>query len=442
MGELSAVTEIYFDHDAALLPRGRAGLVPVLMYGHRPPNEDSASIAGPVRRAVRRLGVRVPTRAHDLLTIAMAVTAADTFVDKAGSDDGWTRTLHLRIPLFDPAPWGAVIPVLEGALNFLSGDLWSLDLVAGGCPPPDPQRRGYLTGLAGHDCVSLFSGGLDSAIGTLDLIRAGRRPLLVSHAYRGDAHRQHTTRARLPVRVSTFSAIANPVSKLGVLNDVQMRTRSFNFIVCAAVVAATMVARAISRGPLDLLVPENGLIALNPPLTKRRIGALSTRTTHPHFLASVQHIFDVLGIPAKVQNPYELMTKGEMLTGCRDQASLGTIASTTVSCGKWKRTGMQCGRCVPCIIRRASFHAAGQADQTPYDPAAQNLASVLNNEDARDDLLAMILAARRLPNADVGRWVRQAGPLPLDAVRRDSLIDVARRGLEEMRGYLVHLNLI
>lgn len=31
----------------------------------------------------------------------------------------------------------------------------------------------------------------------------------------------------------------------------------------------------------ELLVPENGLIALNVPLDETRVGSFSTRTTHP-----------------------------------------------------------------------------------------------------------------------------------------------------------------
>lgn len=436
------MTDIVFHHDAARLPPGGPGLVPVLMYGRRPIRQGSASIGGPVRAAVRRLGVPAHRRAFDLLTVAMAVTAADTFVDRRASDDGWARDLRLRVPLSDPAPWLAVVPLLEEILRFLSGDLWSIEFLPDGPALPVPQVRGRLTTLTGHDSVSLFSGGLDSAIGALDIMVGGRRPVLVSHSYRGDAERQGTVGARLPVRVSRFSAVANPVSKLDEPNDVQMRTRSFNFIAYGALVAATMVERGVAPGPVDLFVPENGFIALNPPLTARRIGALSTRTTHPHFLGAVQRLLEELNIPVRIVNPYALKTKGEMLTGCADQATLGTVAEHTVSCGKWKRIGIQCGRCVPCLIRRASFHAAGMADRTGYDPDGRDLAAVMAREDARDDLLAMILAARKLPSTDIARWVPQAGPLPADRAKRDALLDVARRGMAEVSAYLNHLGLL
>ncbi|WP_304441874.1 Qat anti-phage system QueC-like protein QatC [Collimonas sp. PA-H2] len=405
------------------------------MYGKRPPAYGSTSIGGPVLSAVRRLGVPVHQRAFDLLTIAMAVTAADTFVDRARSDDGWTRQFQLRIPLIDPSPWLPVVPLLEKALHFLSGDLWRLDLLPGGPQRPIPQVRGRLTTLSGHDCVSLFSGGLDSAIGAMDLLANQKMPLLISHSYRGDAERQHLVGAHLPVTLSRFSAVANPVSMLGESNDVQMRTRSFNFIAYGTLVAATMAEQGISRSPVDLYVPENGLIALNPPLTFRRIGSLSTRTTHPHFLGLIQQILDATAIPVHISNPYALKTKGEMLAGCTDQATLNLVAKHTVSCGKWKRTNMQCGKCVPCLIRRASFFSAGMPDDTQYAPNGSDLSAVMAS-DAKDDLMAMILAARRLPAIDITRWIPSAGPLPVERAERDALLDVASRGMAEVKAYL------
>ena len=99
----------------------------------------------------------------------------------------------------------------------------------------------------------------------------------------------------------------------------------------------------------------NGLIALNAPLTPRRIGSHSTRTTHPHFLGSIQAIVDAVGLPVAIANPLRHETKGEMVTRHAGDPTFVAQAVRTVSCGKWKRDGRQCGRCVPCLIRRASL---------------------------------------------------------------------------------------
>jgi 7-cyano-7-deazaguanine synthase in queuosine biosynthesis len=434
------MTQLVFHHEPSELALSSSA-IPVLMYGRRPPYVGSASIGGPVRAEVRRLGGPVHRRAFDFLTVAMAVTAADTFVDRQKAPDGWARELRLVIPVADPTPWQAAIPLLEETLLFLSGDIWSIAIVGDGPERPLPQTKGRLISLPDHDCVSLFSGGLDSAIGAIDLVAAGRRPVLISHSYRGDAGRQSDIVRELPTKTSRFSAVANPISLVDGVNDVQMRTRSFNFFAFGALVAATMAERGIAQGPVDLNVPENGLIALNPPLTPRRIGALSTRTTHPHYLELIQRLFDLVEIPVRITNPYAHVTKGEMLAVCPDKKTLEAIAWDTVSCGKWKRTGVQCGKCVPCLIRRASFHAAGIKDRTRYGDGA-DLSSTMAADTGRDDLLAMVLASRSLPTTRIGSWIAKAGPLPQNRSERDPLVGVAQRGLNEVRAYLESLGLL
>lgn len=120
--------------------------------------------------------------------------------------------------------------------------------------------------------MCLFSGGLDSTIGALDLLAKGTKPLLVSHAYRGDQARQNEIHAKLPVKLSHFAPNANPTG--AAVTDVSMRTRSLNFIAFGAVAAAVLAP--FTNKVVPLFMPENGVISLNPPLTPRRIGSLST----------------------------------------------------------------------------------------------------------------------------------------------------------------------
>jgi hypothetical protein len=94
------------------------------------------------------------------------------------------------------------------------------------------------------------------------------------------------------------------------------------------------------------------------------------------------------------------------------------------------------------LIRRASFHAANWPDQTPYDNPGADLRQVLAEETKRDDLMAMILAAHRLPTTDVAAWVAKTGPLPLDDKARDALVDVVHRGMREVREFLSAQRLI
>jgi hypothetical protein len=429
------MTRLVFHADRAAIPAAPVnGEVQVWLYGPSAPYAHVGTVGAQALDAAARFGVRPSAAVMDFLSIAMAVTAADTFVKREDAPDGWSRSFEIVLPLAAPARWQPLRVQLEATLRFLSGDRWTFDLRPGGvgAPPLSEIRRKLdVIDLSKSDCVALFSGGLDSAIGTLDLIAQSRRPLLVSHASRGDAHRQVVVANRLPatcqrVAVNTYPTLAG-------VDDDSMRSRSIQFLALAALAAQAM-ASFRSMQVVDLYVYENGLIALNPPLTPRRIGSHSTRTAHPFFLDGIRDLFAATGIPARIINPYEYRTKGEIVAAHAATASFGSFAVETVSCGKWKRKNQQCGRCVPCLIRRASLHTAGVADVTSYQ--SPDLRVVMSEEGVRDDLVAVQSAILRLPKHRIEPWVLQAGPLPQASQARQAYFDVAARGMAELASYL------
>jgi hypothetical protein len=121
-----------------------------------------------------------------------------------------------------------------------------------------------------------------------------------------------------------------------------------------------------------------------------------------------------------------------MATPHAAQTNFRSLASTNVSCGKWKRRNQQCGRCVPCLIRRASLHAAGVTDDTDYQ--YPDLQSVMSDEEGRDDLIAVQAALLRSPMSEL--QVMKAGPLPIDPIDRAAFVSVAARGMQELRSFL------
>jgi hypothetical protein len=127
---------------------------------------------------------------------------------------------------------------------------------------------------------------------------------------------------------------------------------------------------------ITIHVPENGLISLNVPLDPLRLGALSTRTTHPYYMARFNEILCGLGISATLFNRYRHKTKGQMVAECADQDFLRDTAEHTMSCSspakmryavnEDRRQPKNCGHCVPCLIRRAALlHGFGE-DETDY----------------------------------------------------------------------------
>ena len=142
-----------------------------------------------------RLGVYPSEMGVDVLVLAAHVHAADTRVSRdSESQDGWTRELRLIVPVADPDRWTVASPTFERMLNFLTGDRWSLGFRA------RPRRfarvaqtpPGRLIGPPFND-LALFSGGLDSLIGAIDALEAGRTPLLISHAGEGATSDAQTT---------------------------------------------------------------------------------------------------------------------------------------------------------------------------------------------------------------------------------------------------------
>jgi hypothetical protein len=204
-----------------------------------------------------------------------------------------------------------------------------------------------------------------------------------------------------------------------------MRTRSILFLALGALAASTL-PRTTTRD-VRLFVPENGFISLNVPLTARRIGTLSTRTTHPRMISLLQGVFDQVGIPVKIENPYQFRTKGELLAECRDRDLLTRLISTTVSCGKWRRKWQQCGRCVPCLIRRAALRRAEIADLTDYQFRSVREAS------SDDDVESVRRAVARWRQVGVQGMTRRSVIPPERAVEYE---DVFRRGMLELSEFL------
>ncbi|WP_455018595.1 Qat anti-phage system QueC-like protein QatC [Kingella denitrificans] len=433
------MTQLVFHHDINQLNNLQNGTIPVHLYGMGNKNLQIAHIGNMVLDRVRRLGIRLNNQVMDFLTIAMAVTAADTFVLRKDTANGWCRSFSITLPLCQPAIWQANKVHLEHILHFLSGDIWQFDFQENGQNPPQPYSqndRTKLVDLRNKDCVCLFSGGLDSSIGAIDLLEQGHSPVLVSHSYKGDKSRQQAIIQQLNQngyinQFSQFNAIAQPHLNNGRATEITMRTRSLNFLAFAIVSAYAL--QEFVQEEIDVFVPENGVISINAPLTVRRVGTLSTRTTHPYFIQEIQRLFTAVNIPFTLRNPYQFKTKGQMIAECENLPLLQQIIPDTVSCSHWKRKNQQCGICVPCLIRRASLHYAGITNDAQYE--FNDIRQILINQDRRDDLFALISAIHQKNHRNINQWVLQSGPLPTQQLNQ--FANVFRSGLDEVEQLLI-----
>ena len=355
-----------------------------ILYGSAE-NSYHGSAGGTLLKHIQSLKLSPAPRAWDLLSLALSVICADTAVRRGESPDGWTRQISLTVAVSDPDFWTTQRSLIEDQLKFLTTDLWALQFVGYGLYP----KPSKVPKLPYGDCVTLLSGGLDSFVGAIDLVAGGKAPFAVSQVAAGDKQSQADFAAKIGGGLNHLQLNHNV--KCPGENERSQRARSFIFL-AYGVLAASAQKRYHDGECVDLYICENGLISINPPLTPARLGSLSTRTTHPVFLGLFQRLLDVAELRIAVRNPYQFRTKGEMLLECQDQTFLRKHATETTSCGRYARNGWQhCGRCFPCLIRRAAFHTWGVDDETKYVYA--NLSKNDSQHARYDDVRCAAMAA-------------------------------------------------
>ncbi|RYB94434.1 hypothetical protein EUA93_08815 [Nocardioides oleivorans] len=394
-------------------------------------------------------GWRAPREALDLFLLGATTYCVDKTALRSAAADGWTRSLQVAIPVADPKRWRGTD--IGSVLNFLTGDQWTIDVYEEPRSPIEGLRRvpSEVTPVGPVDGVCLFSGGLDSLTGVIDLLEedSNRRLCLVSHNEGGQAS---TAQERLlhelrghygPDRLVSKQLFLRPAP----LNSSQQRplphhrenttrARSLLFL-------TTALALAASVGPdTPVYIPENGFIGINVPLTRARSGSYSTRTTHPHFVNGLQEAVHRLGVSNPILNPFRLKTKGKILAETLNPELLKRLAPHSVSCSHpeaaryvQKRQG-NCGYCFPCLIRRASMAHVGWDTDPQHNYAWDALTGeeLLDKSTARSaDLRAVINGAfNDRPDRDILR----NGPIPNG--EHQAFVRVWRDGLRELQDWL------
>jgi 7-cyano-7-deazaguanine synthase in queuosine biosynthesis len=314
---------------------------------------------------------RLASRAAlDFLIISSCVYCIDRLIKrKTNSVDGWSRELSVTFPVSNVAGWKGQSRNLSDLLSFLTGDYWDTSFVKSKFELPTPEEIDFQ--LQEFTEVNLFSGGLDSLIGAIDALNdRKRKTFLISH-YDPQMHGPKSDQSDLievlssqyKDRLKNLPSIKVFLEASNSVKETTLRSRSILFMALATVVADTRKVK--------IVVPENGTVSLNYPLSPSRRSACSTRTTHPTLVKSVHDLLSGQGLTSEIVNPYEFQTKGEMVEGCRDIDFLKKILQKSNSCGKrghrvhWEKPdASHCGVCMPCVYRRASLLL--QTDKTTY----------------------------------------------------------------------------
>jgi 7-cyano-7-deazaguanine synthase in queuosine biosynthesis len=383
----------------------------------------------------------------DILNLACLIYLCDVRISRTlHSQDSWTREITVQLPVYDFKKWKPLCLLFSKTLNFLTGDRWTITFSKRDTLlSPEPNEE---VEIPHFDAVTLFSGGMDSLIGTINLLEKKKRIALISHA--GDSQTKNAQSKLLKAIIEQYADNAPKYLDLwmscgkNIIPDGEREnsTRSRSFLFIAFGIFAISGMKNIST----LQVPENGLIALNVPLDDLRNGAFSTRTTHPFYLDLWNQILMGLNFDVFVQNPYWNRTKGEMADECLNKEFLLKVIPESISCSslqkaRWdKRPPQHCGYCVPCIIRRAAMQKAfsTEADVTPY--SATNVPEIIASHATGQgtQLRSFELAIKRIKEQPrlAKLLIHKSGKLPKDEKTLRELSEVYCRGLLEVDAFI------
>lgn len=427
-------------------------VVPLRVPGHE------TEINMNVDSVLANYGLAPSPAALDLLDAAVAAYAADVRVPRRNTYDGWTRQIDLHLSVRCPEKWEVAAPILQRMLRFLTGDYWEVSFrsapkqndeptkATDKASSKKPSQLRFATPTSSAAC--LFSGGLDSFVGAIDELSAQGELVLVGHHAAGGGPTSRSQKLALELLREKFDEHKAPFLQFWVsppkggnaASEITTRGRSIIFLGLGVLVAESLGLAHPERGPGRFLVPENGFISLNVPLTNSRLGSFSTRTTHPHLIALLRELISALELPVQVEMPFRFATKGEMLRDCADPDLLRHALSATMSCahpgvGRWRGAGPgHCGRCLPCLVQRAAISFwVGNSDPTSY--AAEDLTQPLTVK-AGSDLRALKMALERYQQRPPRLTdMLISGPLPASDDELRAYFEMFTRSVAELRQF-------
>ena len=374
--------------------------------------------------------------AFDLFLLASCAYGVDRIIKRRPySVDGWSRELEVSFPVQNVSLWDDCQSQVEDMLSFLTGDYWKVSFTDWAITWPIQEIVPPLADVR-YDQINLFSGGLDSLIGAIDVLaqHPSKMVLLVSQYDQDIKGAKGDQNLLFPHLEEAYESQVSRINSVGIhvasstatKRETTLRSRSLMFI------SLGVLASSAFRPSPPVIVPENGSVSLNYPLSVSRRSACSTRTTHPKLLNDIQALLVKLGLSTMLKNPYELRTKGEMVRDCDNQELLEKTVALSNSCGKrghrvhWVTpNASHCGVCMPCVYRQAALIGF---------PNATDSGSSFT-ERTRDDILACQEFLRKsLTSEDIRRELIVNGLS--DLAKINDYVNVIERTRSELRQWM------
>ena len=347
-------------------------------------NQPGQRIRISLPKFVRNIS-HVPLRILDLLEIASYVFAADRLISRGNKDQvefqSWSREIDFYFRVRDYDFWSQqkVKDVLAQVLEFMTGDAkYTFSFEPGHTTPPTnlfDSPNVYIDDESGLE-VTLFSGGLDSLCGAIELLESkASKVILVSHQSQSGTTKTQKAlfkaiQAKYPSRVKHYSFECT-LRNIRAREETQ-RTRSFLY---------TSIAYAIATayGKRCLTVYENGITSLNLQRREDLMNARASRTTHPQTIWKMATLLSMIEEKnVKIKMPYLFLTKSDVIR--KLCLYFPELISSTVSCSRTFQVegeASHCGRCFQCIDRR---FAAQSANAEKHDHRGLYTHDIITND--------------------------------------------------------------
>ncbi len=308
----------------------------------------------------------------DWLRFALMVYAADRLSPRklrgANDYDHWSRSIRLAVSVSSPATWLARKDDLKETLDFLTGDSWHLEFCQRSyCLTEEQQRHSpFLSGTEGP--TLLFSGGLDSLSGAVDLFQRQNAEVLLVSGYTHNRLKADQELLVAAMRRDLSCLAGHLTCEFGFTSENEkkkqerestQRTRGWMHVALGILGASIR-----SGGVLHLY--ENGIGAFNLSTEISQIPGQNSRSVHPLFLSRVAAIAgNILEKEIVIIQPAVFETKGELLQRVFKSEKEQNLIEQSLSCERYPNylhKKNQCGICPSCLVRRAGLRGARLPD--------------------------------------------------------------------------------
>ena len=286
----------------------------------------------------------------DLIDTFFSICYYD-FYTQRNEDSG--KTINLEIPINNVKKFNEIKNILNNLIKFMTnGENWNISFRK--CTTAKKIQLPLQLPLQhNYNSIALLSGGLDALAGASQ--EKKNNTIFVTYA----SNKIEKNKAIYSYNnyISKYCQNSSHVIiNKKILNDkthLTQRTRSLIFLSSCFIYADYFKIDKIK-------IYENGIMTLNPTFFFRR---KVTRTTHPKTIYFINKILEKLGINFRIINPFNYLTKAEVVDLIPTEWNL--LIKETKTCSKMPGTKAfqnfngkgynHCGICTACILRQISI---------------------------------------------------------------------------------------